>query len=70
MLKIVYRFGKHCSCYRQGEYVMVGHFWNPYIGQEVGRELDLMVLIGGVVCFSALPISTIKSNSLPTAHLI
>jgi hypothetical protein len=47
MLKIINRFGKHCSCYLQGEYVMVGRFWKPHIGQEVGRELNLIVLIGG-----------------------
>jgi hypothetical protein len=26
---------------------MVGRFWKPHIGQAVGSELDLMVLIGG-----------------------
>jgi hypothetical protein len=41
------RFGNHCSCHLQGNYVMVGHFWKPYIGQAVGGELELMVLIGG-----------------------
>jgi hypothetical protein len=47
MLKIIQRFGKHCSCHLQGEYVMVGHFWQPYIGQTVGGELNLMVLFRG-----------------------
>jgi hypothetical protein len=47
MLKIIQRFGKHCICHLQGEYVMVGRFWKPYIGQAIGGELDLMVLIGG-----------------------
>jgi hypothetical protein len=46
MLKIIQRFGKHCSCYLQGEYVIVGRFWKPYIGQAVGGEMYLMVLIG------------------------
>jgi hypothetical protein len=27
--------------------VMVGHFWQHYVGQAVGGGLDLMVLIGG-----------------------
>jgi hypothetical protein len=26
---------------------VVGQIWKPYIGQEIGGELDLMVLIGG-----------------------
>jgi hypothetical protein len=26
---------------------MVRRLWKPYIGQAVGGELDLMVLIGG-----------------------
>jgi hypothetical protein len=39
-------------------------FWKPYIGQAVGAELDLMVLIGG-----AEKQSTIKSNSALTAHI-
>jgi hypothetical protein len=33
MLRIIKRFGKHYSCHLQGEYVMVGCFWKPYIGQ-------------------------------------
>jgi hypothetical protein len=49
MLKIIQRFGKHSSCHLQGKYVMVGRFWQPYIGQAVGAELVLMVLIGGAV---------------------
>jgi hypothetical protein len=24
MIKVIQRLGKHCSCYLQGEYVMVG----------------------------------------------
>jgi hypothetical protein len=47
MLKIFERIGKHCSCHLQDEYVMVGRLWMPYIGQAVGGELDLMVLIDG-----------------------
>jgi hypothetical protein len=47
MLKNIQCFGKHCSCHLQGKSVTVGHFWQSYIGQAVGGELDLMVLIGG-----------------------
>jgi hypothetical protein len=47
MLRIVQRFGKHCNCHLQSEYVVAGCFWKPYIGQAVCGELDLMVLIGG-----------------------
>jgi hypothetical protein len=36
MVKII-RFGKHCSCHLQGEYVMVGRFGEPYVGQAAGR---------------------------------
>jgi hypothetical protein len=33
---------------KQQEYnLIVGRFWKPYLGQAVGGELDLMVLIGG-----------------------
>jgi hypothetical protein len=61
---------------------VAGHFWKPYIGQTVGGELDFMVLAGGASLLffnhmlisswiaahsSAPPISTIKSNSPPTA---
>jgi hypothetical protein len=45
MLRDIQRFGKHCSCHLQAE------GWNPTnhkkIGQAVGGELYLMVLIGG-----------------------
>jgi hypothetical protein len=47
MLKIIQRFDKHCSCHLQREYVIVGHFWKPYIRQAVGGKLNFMVLIGG-----------------------
>jgi hypothetical protein len=47
MLRIIQCFSKHCSYHLQGECVEVGDFWKPYIGQAVGGELDLMVLIGG-----------------------
>jgi hypothetical protein len=46
MLIIIQHFGKHCSCHLQG--IMVGCFWEPYIGQAVHGVLDLMMLIGGV----------------------
>jgi phosphatidylinositol kinase/protein kinase (PI-3 family) len=54
VLKIIQHFSKHCSCHLQGESVMVGHFWQPYIGQAVGRELDSMVLIGQVEEWTAV----------------
>jgi hypothetical protein len=47
MLSIIQHFGKHCSCHLQRECVVVGRFWKRYIGQTVGGDLDLMVLIGG-----------------------
>jgi hypothetical protein len=47
ILKIIRRFGNHCSCHLQGEYVMVGRYLNPCIGHAVSAELDWMVLIGG-----------------------
>jgi hypothetical protein len=46
MLRII-RFGRQCSCHLQGKCVVVGRSWKPYIGQTVGGELYLMVLIGG-----------------------
>jgi hypothetical protein len=36
------------AIFRVNLFLMVEHFWQPYIGQAVGGELDLMVLIGGV----------------------
>jgi hypothetical protein len=45
VLKIIRRFGKHCGCHIQGEYVISGRFWKPYVGQAVGS--DLVLLIGG-----------------------
>jgi hypothetical protein len=48
MLRINQYFGKHISCHlHQGENVMAGQFWKPYIGQAVGGTLDLSVLMGG-----------------------
>jgi hypothetical protein len=44
----VQHFAKRYSCHLQGEYVLVGHLWQAYIGQRVGRVLDVMELIGGV----------------------
>jgi hypothetical protein len=48
MLRIIHSFGKHFSFHLQGECTVVGRFWKLYIGQAVGDDLDLMVLIGGV----------------------
>jgi hypothetical protein len=42
VLRIIQRFGKHCSCHLQGDYVMIGLFL-----EALGGELDLMVLTGG-----------------------
>jgi hypothetical protein len=36
MLKIIQRFGKHCSCHRHGEFVMAGRFRQPWPVQ--GRQ--------------------------------
>jgi hypothetical protein len=47
MLRIIQHFDKHCTCYLQGENVVVDSFWKHYIGQAVSDELDLLVLIGG-----------------------
>jgi hypothetical protein len=44
MLRIIY-FGKHCTCHIQGECIVVGRFWKPYIGQAIGGDLDFMVLV-------------------------
>jgi hypothetical protein len=45
MLKIIH-FIKHFGCHLQGEYVLVGTFWKPYIGQAVRGEWYVMNLIG------------------------
>jgi hypothetical protein len=47
MLRVIQRFGKHCTCHLQGEYIVAGRFWKSYIEQAVGGGLDLMMLIGG-----------------------
>jgi hypothetical protein len=47
MLKNIQHFGKQCSWHLQGDYVMNGRFWRPYVGQAVGSEMDFVVLIGG-----------------------
>jgi hypothetical protein len=66
MLKISHHFSKHCSCHLQGEYVMVGHFWKPYIGQAVGGKLDLMVLIGE----AEEPVFTLKMATVMFAEIL
>jgi hypothetical protein len=47
VLKFVQCFDKHCSFHLQGEYVLVGYFWQSYVGKAVGGKLDAMELIGG-----------------------
>jgi hypothetical protein len=44
MRRIIQCFDKHGSCHLVGKYVLVGHFWHPYVGQGV----DVMELIGEV----------------------
>jgi hypothetical protein len=48
MLKVIQHFGKHCSYHPQDKYVLAGQFWKPYTQQAVGREWDVMNLIGRV----------------------
>jgi hypothetical protein len=71
MLRIIQRFGKHCSCYLQGEYVMIGRFLKPYMGQAVGDELGLMVLIGGAhLQLDSSQLFRESTLSNPTRHLL
>jgi hypothetical protein len=58
MSKITQRFGKHCSFHLQDEYVMLGHSWKSYIGETVGEEFDLMVLIDAAVELALYTAST------------
>jgi hypothetical protein len=46
VLKIIQRFGTHCSCHLQGEYVLAEQFLGA-LYREVDGELDLISLIGG-----------------------
>jgi hypothetical protein len=39
MLKIYQCFDRYCICHLQGEYIMVGCFWQPYIGQAVESQI-------------------------------
>jgi hypothetical protein len=45
---------------------MIGRFWQPYMGQAVGREFDLMVLIGGAEERPAIP-ESIFIHCIPAA---
>jgi hypothetical protein len=38
MLKVVLCFSRHFSCHLQSEYILVGYFWEPYVGQGIGYE--------------------------------
>jgi hypothetical protein len=42
MLKVVQHFCIHYSCHLQSEYVLIGHFWMPYIGQVVGSKWEIV----------------------------
>jgi hypothetical protein len=62
---------------------LVGHFWQPYVGQAVDSELDVVELIGGAQQWAAaqqemsmwlrksgeskIVVSTLKSVSHATA---
>jgi hypothetical protein len=48
MLRIIQRYDRYYSCHLQGGCVVVARFLKAFmpIGQAVGGELDLMVLIG------------------------
>jgi hypothetical protein len=48
---------------------MVGSSWKPYIGQAVGGELDLMMLIGGVEEQAAIQLEVITTYFLPYIRL-
>jgi hypothetical protein len=48
MLKVIQCFDKHCICHLQGEYLLVGHFWKPYMGQAIGSEWEVMNLFDRV----------------------
>jgi hypothetical protein len=45
ILKIFECFVNNCSCHVQGEYAVVGRFGEPFSGQPVGGELDVVVPI-------------------------
>jgi hypothetical protein len=47
-LSIIQHIYKHYSFHLQGECVVAGQIWQPYILQAIGCEFDLMKLIGGV----------------------
>jgi hypothetical protein len=69
MLRIIERFGKHCSCYLQGECVELLVFWKPYIETAVVGDLDFMVLIGGVEERRAAPQIQLTTYCLPCIRL-
>jgi hypothetical protein len=54
MLKVVQRFGKHCSYHLQGDCFLVGCFWKNYIEQVVGGKWDVTKQTdksGGAGCY-------------------
>lgn len=56
MLRNVRNFDSHCSCHLQGEYIVVGRFWKPYILYRAGSRLcvgfnDTNCWSGRAVCY-------------------
>jgi hypothetical protein len=52
MSKISQRFGKHCSCHLQSEFVVTAFLEALY--SAASSELDLMVLTGGAEEWAAI----------------
>jgi hypothetical protein len=64
MLQVIQRFGKHRSCHLQGEYILVGRFWRPYIGQAVGGQWDVTNMIVGAEERAAIQLVMVTTKSL------
>lgn len=63
MLKVIRHFSKHCSCRLQGECVLFGNFWKPYVGQAADSMQDITDLIGKAGCYQFVMI-TISANQI------
>jgi hypothetical protein len=80
LLKIIQCCGKHCSCHLQDEYVMVEHSASFVISSPHYVPLKKIFITSFpqphvisywiAACSSTAPISTINSNSPPTASPI